>query len=110
MKNKLLITTALVALISANNAFAQVSLPDLSVTDNQELTESTGVSYNTINVTKEGTLTLTGANIKTSTKDTPTTDITVNGTLNLKMAVSWKQEAILTGWQITPTYCWTAQP
>ena len=32
MKNKLLITTALVALISANNAFAQVSLPDLSVT------------------------------------------------------------------------------
>ena len=84
MKNKLLITTALVALISANNAFAQVSLPDLSVTDNQELTESTGVSYNTINVTKEGTLTLTGANIKTSTKDTPTTDITVNGTLNLK--------------------------
>ena len=84
MRNKLLITTALVALISANNAFAQESLPDLSVTDNQELTESTGVSYNTINVTKEGTLTLTGANIKTSTKDTPTTDITVNGTLNLK--------------------------
>ena len=84
MKNKLLITTALVALVSANNAFAQMSLPDLSVTDNQELTESTGVSYNTINVTKEGTLTLTGANIKTSAKDTPTTDITVNGTLNLK--------------------------
>ena len=84
MKNKLLITTALVALISANNAFAQESLHDLSVTDNQELTESTGVSYNTINVTKEGTLTLTGANIKTSAKDTPTTDIIVNGTLNLK--------------------------
>ena len=84
MKNKLLITTALVALVSANNAFAQMSLPDLSVTDNQELTESTGVSYNTINVTKEGTLTLTGADIKTSAKDTPTTDITVNGTLNLK--------------------------
>ena len=84
MKNKLLITTALVAVMSATNAFAQVSLPDLSVTDNQELTESTGVSYNTINVTKEGTLTLTGADIKTSAKDTPTTDITVNGTLNLK--------------------------
>ncbi len=84
MKKALLMTTALVALVSANNAFAQASLPDLSVTDNQELTESTGVSYNTINVTKEGILTLTGADIKTSAKDTPTTDITVNGTLNLK--------------------------
>lgn len=81
MRNKLLITTALVALVCGSNAYA---LSDLSVTDNQELTESTGISYNTINVAKEGTLTLTGANIITSAKDTPTTDIIINGTLNLR--------------------------
>ena len=84
MKNKLLITTALIAVFKLNNVYATQTLPDLNVTDRQEITESTGVSYNTIIVAKNAELTLNGANIKTSAKENPSNDIVINGTLNLK--------------------------
>ena len=87
MKNKLLITTALVTAISATNVYAQAALPDLTVTESEELTGDQGVVYNTISVEQNGTLTLENANIKTSTKDSPTTDITINGKLALTNSV-----------------------
>lgn len=87
MKNKLLITTALVTAISATNVNAQSALPNLNVTDEQELTGDLGVVYDTISVEQNGILTLDKANIKTSTKDSPTTDITINGELTLTNSV-----------------------
>ena len=83
MRNRLLITTALVAVLSATNTRAQ-TLPNLDVSGTETITEDKGVAYNTISVAKGGELTLNGGNVKTSAKDTPTTDITIYGTLNLK--------------------------
>ena len=82
MKKTLLMTTALVALVSASNTHAQ-TLPDLNVSGTEKITEDKGVAYKTISVAKGGELTLDGGNVKTSAKDTPTTDITINGSLNL---------------------------
>ena len=83
MKKTLLMTTALVALVSATNTSAQ-TLPNLDVSGTETITEDKGVAYKTISVAKGGELTLNGGNVKTSAKDTPTTDITIYGTLNLK--------------------------
>ena len=82
MKKTLLMTTALVALVSASNTQAQ-TLPDLNVSGTEKITEGKGVAYKTISVAKGGELTLDGGNVKTSAKDQPTTDIIINGTLNL---------------------------
>lgn len=82
MKKTLLMTTALVALVSATNTRAQ-ALPNLNVSGAEQITEDKGVAYNTISVAKGGELTLDGGNVKTSAKDQPTTDIIINGTLNL---------------------------
>ena len=82
MKKTLLMTTALVALVSTPNTRAQ-ALPNLNVSGAEQITEDKGVAYNTISVAKGGELTLDGGNVKTSAKDQPTTDIIINGTLNL---------------------------
>lgn len=84
MKNKLLITTALVALVSANNAFAQVR-EDLIV-DSQTPISNQGIDeepyyYKSIKVEKEGSLNIETSNIKTEH------DITVLGGLDLKNSV-----------------------
>ena len=84
MRNKLLITTALVALISANNAFAQVG-EDLIV-DSQTPISNQGIDeepyyYKSIKVEKEGSLNIETSNIKTEQ------DITVLGGLDLKNSV-----------------------
>ena len=84
MKNKLLITTALVALFSANNAFAQVR-EDLIV-DSQTPISNQGMDeepyyYKSIKVEKEGSLNIETSNIKTEH------DITVLGGLDLKNSV-----------------------
>ncbi len=84
MKNKLLITTALVALVSANNAFAQVR-EDLIV-DSQTPISNQGMDeepyyYKSIKVEKEGSLNIETSNIKTEH------DITVLGGLDLKNSV-----------------------
>ena len=84
MKNKLLITTALVALVSANNAFAQVR-EDLIV-DSQTPISNQGIDeepyyYKSIKVEKEGSLNIETSNIKTEQ------DITVLGGLDLKNSV-----------------------
>ncbi|CDA18664.1 outer membrane autotransporter barrel domain-containing protein [Acetobacter sp. CAG:267] len=84
MKNKLLITTALVALVSANNAFAQVR-EDLIV-DSQTPISNQGMDeepyyYKSIKVEKEGSLNIETSNIKTEQ------DITVLGGLDLKNSV-----------------------
>ena len=84
MKNKLLITTALVALVSANNAFAQVR-EDLIV-DSQTPISNQGIDeepyyYKSIKVEKEGSLNIETSNIKTAQ------DITVLGGLDLKNSV-----------------------
>ena len=83
MKKTLLMTTALVALVSTPNTRAQ-ALPNLNVSGAEQITEDKGVAYNTISVAKGGELTLDGGNVKTSAKDNPTTDITIRGALNLK--------------------------
>lgn len=84
MKNKLLITTALVALVSVNNAFAQVR-EDLIV-DSQTPISNQGMDeepyyYKSIKVEKEGSLNIETSNIKTEQ------DITVLGGLDLKNSV-----------------------
>lgn len=84
MKNKLFITTALVALVSANNAFAQVR-EDLIV-DSQTPISNQGIDeepyyYKSIKVEKEGSLNIETSNIKTEQ------DITVLGGLDLKNSV-----------------------
>lgn len=84
MKNKLLITTALVALFSANNAFSQVR-EDLIV-DSQTPISNQGMDeepyyYKSIKVEKEGSLNIETSNIKTEH------DITVLGGLDLKNSV-----------------------
>ena len=84
MKNKLLITTALVALFSANNAFSQVR-EDLIV-DSQTPISNQGIDeepyyYKSIKVEKEGSLNIETSNIKTEQ------DITVLGGLDLKNSV-----------------------
>ena len=84
MKNKLLITTALVALVSANNAFAQVR-EDLIV-DSQTPISNQGMDeepyyYKSIKVEKEGSLNIETSNITTEH------DITVLGGLDLKNSV-----------------------
>ena len=84
MKNKLLITTALVALVSANNAFAQVR-EDLIV-DSQTPISNQGMDeepyyYKSIKVEKEGSLNIETSNIKTEH------DITVLGGLDLENSV-----------------------
>ena len=84
MKNKLLITTALVALVSANNAFAQVR-EDLIV-DSQTPISNQGIDeepyyYKSIKVEKEGSLNIETSNIKTEQ------DITILGGLDLKNSV-----------------------
>ncbi len=84
MKNKLLITTALVALVSANNAFSQVR-EDLIV-DSQTPISNQGIDeepyyYKSIKVEKEGSLNIETSNIKTEY------DITVLGGLDLKNSV-----------------------
>lgn len=84
MKNKLLITTALVALFSANNAFSQVR-EDLIV-DSQTPISNQGMDeepyyYKSIKVEKEGSLNIETSNIKTEQ------DITVLGGLDLKNSV-----------------------
>lgn len=84
MRNKLLITTALVALVSANNAFAQVR-EDLIV-DSQTPISNQGIDeepyyYKSIKVEKEGSLNIETSNIKTEQ------DITVLGGLDLKNSV-----------------------
>lgn len=84
MKNKLFITTALVALVSANNAFAQVR-EDLIV-DSQTPISNQGMDeepyyYKSIKVEKEGSLNIETSNIKTEQ------DITVLGGLDLKNSV-----------------------
>ena len=84
MKNKLLITTALVALVSANNAFSQVR-EDLIV-DSQTPISNQGMDeepyyYKSIKVEKEGSLNIETSNIKTEQ------DITVLGGLDLKNSV-----------------------
>ena len=84
MRNKLLITTALVALVSANNAFAQVG-EDLIV-DSQTPISNQGMDeepyyYKSIKVEKEGSLNIETSNIKTEQ------DITVLGGLDLKNSV-----------------------
>ena len=84
MKNKLLITTALVALVSANNAFAHVR-EDLIV-DSQTPISNQGIDeepyyYKSIKVEKEGSLNIETSNIKTEQ------DITVLGGLDLKNSV-----------------------
>ena len=83
MKKTLLMTTALVALVSTPNTRAQ-ALPNLNVSGAEQITEDKGVAYNIISVAKGGELTLDGGNVKTSAKDNPTTDITIRGALNLK--------------------------
>ena len=83
MKKTLLMTTALVALVSTPNTRAQ-ALPNLNVSGAEQITEDKGVAYNTISVAKGGELTLDGGNVKTSAKDNPTTDIAIRGALNLK--------------------------
>lgn len=84
MKNKLLITTALVALFSANNAFSQVR-EDLIV-DSQTPISNQGIDeepyyYKSIKVEKEVSLNIETSNIKTEQ------DITVLGGLDLKNSV-----------------------
>ena len=84
MKNKLLITTALVALLSANNAFSQVR-EDL-IADSQTPISNQGMDdepyyYKSIKVEKEGSLNIETSNIKTEH------DITVLGGLDLKNSV-----------------------
>ena len=84
MKNKLLITTALVALFSANNAFSQVR-EDLIV-DSPTPISNQGIDeepyyYKSIKVEKEGSLNIETSNIKTEQ------DITVLGGLDLKNSV-----------------------
>jgi outer membrane autotransporter protein len=84
MKNRLLITTALVALVSANNAFSQVR-EDLIV-DSQTPISNQGMDeepyyYKSIKVEKEGSLNIETSNIKTEQ------DITVLGGLDLKNSV-----------------------
>ena len=84
MKNKLFITTALVALVSANNAFSQVR-EDLIV-DSQTPISNQGMDeepyyYKSIKVEKEGSLNIETSNIKTEH------DITVLGGLDLKNSV-----------------------
>lgn len=84
MKNKLFITTALVAFVSANNAFAQVR-EDLIV-DSQTPISNQGMDeepyyYKSIKVEKEGSLNIETSNIKTEH------DITVLGGLDLKNSV-----------------------
>ena len=84
MKNKLLITTALVAVMSATNAFAQVR-EDLIV-DSQTPISNQGIDeepyyYKSIKVEKEGSLNIETSNIKTEQ------DITVLGGLDLKNSV-----------------------
>ena len=84
MKNKLLITTALVALFSANNAFSQVR-EDLIV-DSQTPISNQGIDeepyyYKSIKVEKEGSLNIETSNIKTEQ------NITVLGGLDLKNSV-----------------------
>jgi len=84
MKNKLLITTALVVLVSANNAFAQVR-GDLIV-DSETPISNQGMNeepyyYKSIKVEKKGSLNIKTSDIKTER------DITVLGKLDLKNSV-----------------------
>lgn len=86
MKNKLLITTALVALVSANNAFADYTgepETDLAINGEQTISDKDLYYYKSISVAEDGSLNLSNANIKTTDKKLSETDITIKGNLNL---------------------------
>ena len=90
MRNKLLITTALVALVSANNAFADYTgepETDLAVNGEQTISDKKLYYYKSISVAEDGSLNLSNANIKTTDKKSPETDITINGKLDMKNSV-----------------------
>ena len=87
MKNKLLISTALVAVVCTTDAFAQswVGEPDKDfvINDEQTLSDQDLYYYKTIQVGTDGTLNISNSNIKTIEKDTANNDIVINGNLNL---------------------------
>ena len=90
MKNKLLITTALVALVSTHNAYADyVGEPetDLAINGEQAISDKDLYYYKSISVAEEGTLKLSNADIKTTDKKSPETDIIINGRLDLKNSI-----------------------
>ena len=87
MKNKLLISTALVAVVCTTDAFAQswVGEPDtdLVINGEQTLSDQDLYYYKTIQVGTDGTLNISNSDIKTIEKDTANNDIVINGNLNL---------------------------
>ena len=87
MKNKLLLTTALVAVVCTTDAFAQswVGEPDKDfvINDEQTLSDQSLYYYKTIQVGTDGTLNISNSDIKTIEKDTANNDIVINGNLNL---------------------------
>ncbi len=87
MKNKLLISTALVAVVCTTDAFAQswVGEPDKDfvINDEQTLSDQSLYYYKTIQVGTDGTLNISNSDIKTIEKDTANNDIVINGNLNL---------------------------
>lgn len=101
MKNKLLITTALVALTCSYNTYADYHNGepdfDLVISDEQTLEnygyvdwdgdDGTPYYYKTISVTEDGNLTISSSDIKTTEKDSSQTDIKINGTLKLENSV-----------------------
>ena len=87
MKNKLLLTTALVAVVCTTDAFAQswVGEPDtdLVINGEQTLSDQDLYYYKTIQVGTDGTLNISNSDIKTIEKNTANNDIVINGNLNL---------------------------
>ena len=87
MKNRLLFSTALVAVLSATNVYAQAWVgdpdKDFVINDEQTLSDKELHYYKTIQVGKDGTLNISNSNIKTTVKDAANNDIVINGKLNL---------------------------
>ena len=87
MRNKLLITTALVAVLGATNAYAQawVGEPDKDfvINNEQTLSDKELYYYKTIQIGTDGSLNISNSNIKTTVKDAANNDIVINGKLNL---------------------------
>ena len=87
MKNRLLFSTALVAVLSATNVYAQAWVgdpdKDFVINDEQTLSDKELHYYKTIQVGKDGTLNISNSNIKTTVKDAVNNDIVINGKLNL---------------------------
>lgn len=87
MKNRLLFSTALVAVLSTTNVYAQAWVgdpdKDFVINGEQTLSDKELHYYKTIQVGKDGTLNISNSNIKTTEKDADNNDIVINGKVNL---------------------------